>query len=68
MFQNSDVYWKPTMPVLGDAATFMVKLSEALRGSLKVDQGWISELAERENIKEKANEEVWSFPQFARNQ
>lgn len=46
------------MPVLGDAATFLVKLAEALKGSSKVDQEWISELSERENVKEKANEEV----------
>ncbi|XP_034239839.1 2-hydroxyacyl-CoA lyase 2-like [Thrips palmi] len=58
LWKNSDAFWKPTVPVLGDAATFMVKLSEALRGSFKVDQEWISELRERENIKEKANEEM----------
>lgn len=59
--QNSDVYWKPTVPVQADVATFMVKLGDSLRGSFKVDQDWLSELSDRETAKQKSNEEVQYF-------
>ena len=56
--QNSDVYWKPTVPVQADVATFMVKLADALKGNVNVDKDWLSELTQREEAKQKSNEEV----------
>lgn len=62
LWKNSDVYWKPTVPVQADVATFLVKLSKALHGSLRIDKEWLSELSEREIAKEKANEEMSKKP------
>lgn len=58
LWKNSDVYWKPSLPVLADVATFIKKLSESLNGSLNIDKEWISELTERETAKQKTNEEM----------
>ncbi|KAK3913475.1 2-hydroxyacyl-CoA lyase 2 [Frankliniella fusca] len=58
LWKNSDAFWKPTVPVLADVATFIVDLSEKLKGSLSVDKDWLSELSERENAKEKSNAQM----------
>lgn len=55
LWKNSDVYWKPTVPVLADVATFIVEMAEMLQGSLNVDKEWLSEISERETAKEKSN-------------
>ncbi|XP_052828506.1 2-hydroxyacyl-CoA lyase 2 isoform X2 [Octopus bimaculoides] len=55
LYKNSDMFWKPTVAIQGDAATFVTQLSSTLQG-YKCDPEWLSTLRERDNLKEKANE------------
>lgn len=52
--QNSDMFWKPTLAIQGDAATLISQLSENLRG-YKCDPEWLATLQQRDIDKENAN-------------
>ncbi|GAB1610559.1 acetolactate synthase-like protein [Argonauta hians] len=54
LFKNSDMFWKPTVAIEGDAATFVTRLATSLQG-FKCDPDWISTLRQRDDLKEKAN-------------
>lgn len=54
LWKNSDMFWKPTVAIQGDPATFLLSLSQSLKGyNCPVD--WIDMLKERDLEKEKAN-------------
>jgi len=48
------MFWKPTVAVEGDAASFIVKLSKGLKG-YRCDTEWIKKLMDKDEAKEKAN-------------
>lgn len=51
------MFWKPTVPVLGDVGTFMRDLAAGLTG-YNCDPEWISTLRERDEAKEITNKKV----------
>ncbi|XP_074618762.1 2-hydroxyacyl-CoA lyase 2-like [Acropora palmata] len=54
LWKNSDMFWKPTVAIQGDPATFLLSLSQSLKGyNCPVD--WVDMLKERDLEKEKAN-------------
>ncbi len=53
--QNSDMFWKPTVAVQADVATFVTQLHAALRG-FKCDPEWPQSLKQRDIEKESGNE------------
>ena len=53
-FQNSDMFWKPTVAIQADVASFIVELSKGLKG-YKCDKGWIDSLRNKDKEKEEAN-------------
>lgn len=54
LLKNSDMFWKPTVAVQGDAGSFLLRLSKALKGH-KCPEEWPQSLKEGDNVKEKAN-------------
>ncbi|KAL5007513.1 hypothetical protein ScPMuIL_016319 [Solemya velum] len=56
LFKNSDIFWKPTVAIQGDAGNFLVELSEQL-GGYKCDPDWLQQLRDRDTGQEKLNEE-----------
>ncbi|CAH3167279.1 unnamed protein product [Porites lobata] len=54
LFKNSDMFWKPTVAIQGDPATFIVSLHQALKG-YNCPADWVDMLKERDIEKEKAN-------------
>lgn len=57
-FQNSDIYWSPTLAVQSDPASFIVKLAESLKG-YKGSSDWINFLREKDNSKEEVNQYIF---------
>lgn len=55
LFKNSDIYWKPTLAVESDPASFMVKLADSLKGFKGSDE-WISTLRSKDDAKEEINQ------------
>lgn len=53
--KNTDIYWKPTLALQSDPATFIVKLAESLKG-FKGNADWINTLREKDNAKEELNQ------------
>ena len=51
------MFWKPTVPVLGDVGTFMKDLSSSVH-NYSCDKEWISTLRQRDQVKEEANLKV----------
>lgn len=51
------MFWKPSVAVLGDVATFMRDLSAGLAG-YQCDSEWLSTLRERDEAKEQDNMKV----------
>ena len=49
---NSDMFWKPTLGVVGDAADFIARVQAALPG-YRADASWVEGLKKREIEKEK---------------
>lgn len=67
LYKNSDMFWKPTVAVLGDVATFMRDLAAGLTG-YQCDQEWITCLKERDDTKEDANKKMAeTMPEFHLN-
>lgn len=54
LMKNANIFWKPCMTIKGDAASFLVLLSQGLKG-YSCPQDWVMSLKERDNLKEKAN-------------
>nr|XP_033780372.1 acetolactate synthase-like protein [Geotrypetes seraphini]XP_033780374.1 acetolactate synthase-like protein [Geotrypetes seraphini] len=54
LLKNSDMFWKPTIAIQGDASSFLLKLSEGLGGYL-CPQTWMQQLKEGDIRKEEAN-------------
>ncbi|XP_052692052.1 2-hydroxyacyl-CoA lyase 2-like, partial [Crassostrea angulata] len=54
LYKNSDMFWKPTIAVEGDVASFIVQISQGLKG-YKCDPDWIQALKDKDQTKEKAN-------------
>ena len=54
VFQNSDMFWKPTVAIQADAGSFLACLQRSLSG-YKCDTEWPESLKERDNEKEEAN-------------
>ncbi|CAH3015536.1 unnamed protein product [Porites evermanni] len=54
LFKNSDMFWKPTVAIQGDPATFIVSLHQALKG-YNCPADWVDMLKERDIEKEKVN-------------
>ncbi len=52
--QNTDVFWKPTLKILGDPGSFIVALQSGLTG-YQCDPEWGKLLKERDDEKEAAN-------------
>ncbi|XP_067909907.1 2-hydroxyacyl-CoA lyase 2 [Heterodontus francisci] len=56
LLKNSDMFWKPTVAVRGDAGSFLVQLAEGLKG-YQAPSDWTQCLKEGDVKKEKANSE-----------
>ncbi|XP_020605840.1 acetolactate synthase-like protein [Orbicella faveolata] len=54
LFKNSDMFWKPTVAIQGDPASFLTSLSKGLKG-YNCPGDWVDALKERDIEKEKAN-------------
>uniref|UniRef100_A0A8C5MMI9 2-hydroxyacyl-CoA lyase 2 n=1 Tax=Leptobrachium leishanense TaxID=445787 RepID=A0A8C5MMI9_9ANUR len=54
LLKNSDMFWKPTVAIQGDAGSFIVKLSEGLKG-YSCPSEWPEGLKSGDVVKEKAN-------------
>jgi len=52
--KNSDIYWKPTLAIQGDPASFICKLAAASK-DFKGSDDWLKVLREKDNTKEFAN-------------
>lgn len=48
------MFWKPTIAVEGDVASFIVQVSQGLK-DYKCDPDWIQALKDKDQTKEKAN-------------
>ncbi|KAK3102444.1 hypothetical protein FSP39_011418 [Pinctada imbricata] len=54
LLKNSDMFWKPTIAVESDVASFMVSVANGLKG-YKCDAEWVQKLKQKDDEKEKAN-------------
>ncbi|XP_053907906.1 2-hydroxyacyl-CoA lyase 2 isoform X1 [Cuculus canorus] len=61
LLRNSDVFWKPRLAVQGDAASFVVRLAQSLRG-YGCSRDWVEALREAEEKKEQVNREKAATP------
>lgn len=59
--KNSDIYWKPTLAIQSDPASFIVKLASAVKNYKGSDE-WIKVLREKDNAKEAVNLEKATKP------
>ncbi|KAK7084954.1 hypothetical protein SK128_003302 [Halocaridina rubra] len=57
LYKNADMFWKPTVAVLGDVGTFVRDLAAGLVG-YECDPEWVSTLRERDVEKEAANKKM----------
>ena len=58
LYQNSDMFWKPTVAALGDVGTFMRDLAANLCHDYTPDPDWLAALRERDAEKEDANRKM----------
>ncbi|CAI9602961.1 unnamed protein product [Staurois parvus] len=56
LLKNSDMFWKPAVAIQGDAGSFIVQLSEGLKG-YTCPKDWPEGLKSGDENKEKANQE-----------
>ncbi|XP_006804715.1 2-hydroxyacyl-CoA lyase 2 isoform X1 [Neolamprologus brichardi] len=54
LLKNSDMFWKPTIAIQGDAGSFLVRLSEGLKGH-RCPEEWPQSLKAGDATKEAAN-------------
>uniref|UniRef100_A0A2P2I2T2 2-hydroxyacyl-CoA lyase 2 n=2 Tax=Hirondellea gigas TaxID=1518452 RepID=A0A2P2I2T2_9CRUS len=59
--KNSDMFWTPTVSVLGDVGTFIKDLSAAVSG-YKTDPEWLEKLAAKDRDKEESNAKMAAVP------
>uniref|UniRef100_A0A6Q2XJH0 2-hydroxyacyl-CoA lyase 2 n=1 Tax=Esox lucius TaxID=8010 RepID=A0A6Q2XJH0_ESOLU len=57
LLKNSDMFWKPTVAIQGDAGSFLIRLSQGLKGH-KCPEDWPQSLKAGDVIKEKADEKT----------
>ncbi|CAF3014785.1 unnamed protein product [Rotaria socialis] len=63
LYQNSDVFWKPTLAVKGDPADFTVRLHKFLSAqNYKCSDSWVETLRDKDNIKEEINRKMGLEP------
>lgn len=58
--KNSDMFWKPTLAIQSDPASFIVKLAEATKS--KGPEDWLNTLREKDNAKETTNKNKGTTP------
>ncbi|KAJ8298961.1 hypothetical protein KUTeg_023021 [Tegillarca granosa] len=56
LYKNSDMFWKPTIAIEGDVASFIQEISKGLKG-YKCDSDWIQKLKSKDIEKERVNRE-----------
>ncbi|KAM5141060.1 2-hydroxyacyl-CoA lyase 2 [Mantella aurantiaca] len=56
LLKNSDMFWKPAVAIQGDAGSFVVRLTEGLKG-YTCPKDWTEGLKSGDEKKEKANQE-----------
>uniref|UniRef100_A0A6J0TM58 2-hydroxyacyl-CoA lyase 2 n=1 Tax=Pogona vitticeps TaxID=103695 RepID=A0A6J0TM58_9SAUR len=56
LLKNAPMLWKPHIAIKGDASSFLVNLSQELKG-YSCPQDWVMSLKETDHMKEKANRE-----------
>uniref|UniRef100_A0A2C9LFX1 2-hydroxyacyl-CoA lyase 2 n=1 Tax=Biomphalaria glabrata TaxID=6526 RepID=A0A2C9LFX1_BIOGL len=61
LLKNSDMFWKPTLAVQSDVASFLVSVISGLKG-YKCDPDWVKLLRKRDIEKETANSSKCSEP------
>ncbi|XP_007436507.1 acetolactate synthase-like protein [Python bivittatus] len=61
LFKNAHIHWTPYITINGDAALFLVFLSQKLKG-YSCPQDWVMSLKESDHRKEKANREKAEEP------
>uniref|UniRef100_A0AAQ6A9T8 2-hydroxyacyl-CoA lyase 2 n=1 Tax=Amphiprion ocellaris TaxID=80972 RepID=A0AAQ6A9T8_AMPOC len=54
LLKNSDIFWKPTLAIQGDAGSFLVRLSKGLKGH-RCPEEWPQSLKAGDTTKENAN-------------
>lgn len=54
LLKNSDMFWKPTIAIEGDVASFITEVANGLKG-YKCDSEWVQKLKDKDNDKESAN-------------
>uniref|UniRef100_A0AAY4CWQ7 2-hydroxyacyl-CoA lyase 2 n=2 Tax=Denticeps clupeoides TaxID=299321 RepID=A0AAY4CWQ7_9TELE len=54
LLKNSDMFWKPTVAIQGDAGSFLLRLSKGLKG-YRCPEDWPQSLKQGDITKEKAN-------------
>lgn len=50
--KNEGIFWQSELSVQGDAAKFFVSIANHLKGTYRVDEGWLSSLRARDVEKE----------------
>uniref|UniRef100_A0A8D0CHQ5 2-hydroxyacyl-CoA lyase 2 n=1 Tax=Scleropages formosus TaxID=113540 RepID=A0A8D0CHQ5_SCLFO len=54
LLKNTDMFWKPTIAIQGDAGSFLLRLSKGLAGH-RCPEDWLQSLKEGDITKERAN-------------
>uniref|UniRef100_A0AAY4CX34 2-hydroxyacyl-CoA lyase 2 n=1 Tax=Denticeps clupeoides TaxID=299321 RepID=A0AAY4CX34_9TELE len=57
LLKNSDMFWKPTVAIQGDAGSFLLRLSKGLKG-YRCPEDWPQSLKQGDITKEKADEKT----------
>ncbi|GAB6027324.1 hypothetical protein CHUAL_001606 [Chamberlinius hualienensis] len=57
LYKNSDMFWKPSLAIQSDAASFIIEVAQNLN-NLKVSSKWIETLTKREVEKEDENKKL----------
>jgi len=57
LYKNSDMFWKPTMAVEADVASFIVAISEKLKLNTTYQQpiSWLNQLKQSDTVKDEKN-------------
>ena len=63
LWKNSDLFWKPSVAVECDVGNFICQLSASLAGfEFTCPADWVQKLREKDEVTEKKNKDVRSFP------
>ena len=55
IFQNSDMFWMPSLAVQADVANFLIRVAMEMKGHFNVNAAWINKLRARDDEKEAEN-------------